>query len=229
MDKETKDYIDNSLNEIIDSKFDKIIDRLLAVIVPASSACGSKASVSEPQQDPFANWQDTDIYPVWKHYTKPHTLENLEGIRVPVIDGTEILLYPKYKECALLPEDKIKYWSAKGQYNPLYADIDQHKATDELFSLGSKAAEHARQYGKDIALPTQLLAIAYYRGRINEISKILGGDLLSDIDSRWWSLLRYDADNAWCVHGANGTFYAYYMYYSSLCLPVLSVQEILKS
>lgn len=199
MDNETKDYID--------AKFYELMQIL-----------NGKSSDNQP--DPLADWDDSDIYPVWKDETKPHTLDNLDGINVPVIDGSEILLYPKYKECALLPEEKIDDWSAKGQYNPLYSEVDQTKATDELLSLGSEAAEFVRQFGKDLALTIQLLAIAKHIEKIDELSKLLGGDLLSDIGSVWWSCLRYDANGAWCVRGTRGTFSNYLMCYSGQCLPV---------
>lgn len=205
MDKEIRDYIDSKFNE------------LMSAIVPASFAGCKETS---EQTDPLSDWNDPDIYPVWKDDTKPHTLDNLDGIRVPVIDGTEILLYPKYKKCALLPENKIKDWSAKGRYNPLYADIDQHKATDELLSLRSEAAAHVRKFGKDMPLPIQLLAIAKYKEKIDELSKLLGGDLLLEIGSYWWSLLRFNASNAWYVYGTGGTFNHFSMYNSFQCSPV---------
>lgn len=207
MDKETKDYIDSKFNE------------LMSALVPDGSASG-KASNSEPVKDPLADWNDPDIYPVWVDESKPHTLDNLDGIHVPAIDGTEILLYPKYKELPLLPENIIKDWSAKEQSNPLYADIDQNKATDELLSLGSEAAEFVRQFGKNLALPIQLLAIAKHKEKIDKLSSLLGGDLLSEIGSLWWSCLRSDTDYAWCVYGTIGAFSTYGMYISYQCLPV---------
>lgn len=207
MDKETKDYIDSMFNEI------------MKALVPASSADCKETS---EQTDPLSDWNDPDIYPVWKDDTKPHTLDNLDGIHVPVIDGTKILLYPKYKECALLPDDKVNDWSAKGQYNPLYANIDQKEQTDELLKLDSEAAKFVRQFGKDMALPRQLLAIAYYKEKIDELSKLLGGDLLSEISPGWWSCLRYGTGTggAWCVYGSGGTFDGNCMYYSIQSVPV---------
>lgn len=188
----------------------------------APSVDSQNETNKQKQADPLANWNDSCIYPVWKDETKPHTLDNLEGIHVPVIDGSEILLYPKYKECALLPKDKVDSWSAKRQCNPLYAEIDQRKTTDELLSLGSEAAKFVRQFGKDVALPIQLLAIAKHKEKIDKLSSLLGGDLLSspDVCSIWWSLLRYHTNRVWYVYGANGSFDYGIMHYGNQCLPV---------
>lgn len=166
------------------------------------------------------NWNDPDIYPVWKDDTKPHTLNNLDGIHVPVTDGTEILIYPKYRNYRVLDSDKINKWKAMPQGHPLYARIDQHAATDELLALGSEAAKHVRKYGKDIALPIQLIAIAYYKNCIDTLSKILGGDLLSDIISLWWSCVPFSSYDTWFVDGNYGLFGGYHMFNRGRVIPV---------
>ena len=212
MDKETKDYIDQ--------KIDKSKTILNSGTVPSGFAGDTE---SEP--DPFANWRDKDIYPVWKDETGSHTIENLDGIHVPVIDGTEILVYPEYEECKFLPKSNAIQWTVASQGHPLYRDIDQHAATDELLELGSKAAGHVRKYDKDMPLPIQLLAIARYQKRINDVSKILHGDTLSFRPYELWSCLREIADYVWCVDKSNGTFSSLVLHDIGLSVPVSLVKR----
>jgi len=174
----------------------------------------------DEQNTALDNWQDPDIYPVWRDESQSKTLDNLSGIHVPCLDGSEFLLFPKYKELQLLPKDT----DASGieiQENPFYPTVDQHTLTTQWLNAGSEAARFVRSFGDDKSLPTplQLVAIKYYAEKIDELSKLINGDLLSEIGSYWWACLRYGTYVAWCVNGF-GIFYGVYFYNSNQALPV---------
>lgn len=154
------------------------------------------------------------------------TLDSIKGIAIPRIDGETILVYPEYKDCALLNENRIRDWKEPkyDEIDALFVDADRSKEiTDDLFALDSPAAKHVRSVGEQFNIPSLLTvgAIWKYRKDINTLAKkISGADLLSE-HSLLWSCCRSGAYYAWFANGYVGFFYyASYMYDSNTVVPV---------
>jgi len=139
------------------------------------------------------------------------TLDAIKGIAIPRIDGETILVYPKYKDCILLDENRIRDWKEPehDEIDALFVDADRSKeVTDDLLALDSPAAKHVRSVGEQFNIPSLLTvgAIWKYRKDINALAKnISGADLLRE-RSCLWSCCRYNPSSAWVAYGNYGFF-----------------------
>lgn len=159
------------------------------------------------------------------------TLDAIKGIAIPRIDGETILVYPKYKDCALLDENRIRDWkeSEHDEIDALFVDADRSKeVTDDLLALDSPAAKHVRSVGKQFNIPSLLTvgAIWKYRKDINALAKkISGADLLHE-RPYLWSCCRGGAGYAWVAGGGVGFFgYGGTLYSSFTVVPVSHLEK----
>ncbi len=152
-------------------------------------------------------------------------LECIEGIEIELLNGQKALIYPKYSEKMMLPEDKIASWGAKDT-----REIEALKkkenlwATGALLRCGSPAAKHVSNFSSDeygiFGLPT-LLAAMELQDQNNDIDKLAetidGADLLRNYTACVWSCSRYCESYAWI---ASGGVFAINYDLSGWCLPV---------
>lgn len=148
-------------------------------------------------------------------------LEDIKGIIVPLLNGKSVLVYPKFKECPLLPES-VK-WNGKqmNECDTLYNDSDGRKETDDLLALGSEAAKFVRSVcpGMEFNLPHNMLILAalyHFWEQFNEIVARVDG--ASELDFPAWSSAMYSSSNAWRCYGI-GYFAGGDFYYSLMCVP----------
>lgn len=156
-------------------------------------------------------------------------IASIEGIEIQLLNGQKALIYPKYSEEIMLPEDKITSWKTKdtGMFEALKKE-DNLFATYVLLSHGSPAARFVAQFrtDKDImfALPTLLasMAVQHQKSDIDELAgTIEGADLLRDFDSNVWSCSRYGKGSSWVAYGGNGFVGNSGLYCSRLAVPVV--------
>ena len=148
-------------------------------------------------------------------------LEDIKGIIVPLLNGKRVLVYPKFKECPLLPESAK--WSGKqmNECDTLYNDSDGRKETDDLLALGSEAAKFVRSVcpGTEFNLPHNMLILAalyHFWEQFNEIVARIDG--ASELAFPAWSSAMNGSSNAWfCNNG--GSFSYNRFYYSLMCVP----------
>lgn len=152
--------------------------------------------------------------------TQKPTLDNIKGIVVPFFGDKKILVFPKYKDCALLKSSKSdelklqKYSEAEAIFNE-----DNKAETDEWLRLGSEAAEHVRKFGADLPSFTMAAAIIKNREALNEIAlQIEGADIIRSWDDIWASC-RYNTSSAWIFSGNDGYAISYNFYSSFLAVP----------
>ena len=148
-------------------------------------------------------------------------LEDIKGIIVPLLNGKRVLVYPKFKECSLLPES-VK-WNGKqmNECDTLYNDSDGRKETDDLLALGSEAAKFVRSVcpGTEFNLPHNMLILAalfHFWEQFNEIVARIDG--ASELDFPAWSSAMGSSNSAWYYRGY-GDFGSNYFYYSLMCVP----------
>ena len=148
-------------------------------------------------------------------------LEDIKGIIVPLLNGKSVLVYPKFKECPLLP--KSVKWNGKqmNECDTLYNDSDGRKETDDLLALGSDAAKFVRSVcpGMEFNLTHNMLILAalyHFWEQFNEIVARIDG--ASELAFPAWSSAMYSSSSAWfCGH--HGDFSYYYFYLSLMCVP----------
>lgn len=149
------------------------------------------------------------------------TINNIEGIAVPLPDGRQFKLMPKYKYCALLNEDKISELKNK-RYNEAQAifNNDNKAETDEYLRLDSPAAKHVREFGYDLPSFTMAAAIVKFIDEINAVAETIEGADIIDEDSVVWTSCRCNTNLAWFFYGNIGGAYSNYFYYGYLAVPV---------
>lgn len=148
-------------------------------------------------------------------------LEDIKGIIVPLLNGKRVLVYPKFKECPLLPEGTK--WNGKqmNECDTLYNDSDGRKETDDLLALGSEAAKFVRSVcpGTVFNLPHNMLILAalyHFWEQFNEIVARIDG--ASELDFPAWGSAMSSSYRAW-LYGSYGAFGGYVFYYSLMCVP----------
>ena len=149
------------------------------------------------------------------------TINNIEGIAVPLPDGRQFKLMPKYKNCALLNEDRIAELKNK-RYNEAQAifNNDNKAETDEYLRLDSPAAKHVREFGYDLPSFTMAAAIVKFIDEINAVAETIEGADIIDEDSYVWSSCRFSTGYAWFFYGSYGHAGNGYFSYGYLAVPV---------
>ena len=139
-------------------------------------------------------------------------LECIEGIEIELLNGQKALIYPKYAEKVMLPEDKMASWDAKktSEIKALKKE-DNLWATGALLRCGSPAAEHVSNFRSDkhgiFGLPTLLSAMELQNQKndIDELAEAIeGADLLRDFTSNVWSCSRCGEGSGWFADGSGG-------------------------
>lgn len=148
-------------------------------------------------------------------------LADIKGIIVPLLNGKRTLVYPKFKECPLLPEGTR--WSGRqmNECDMLYNDSDGRKETDDLLALGSEAAKFVRSVcpGTEFNLPHNMLILAalyHFWEQFNEIVARIDG--ASELAFPAWSSAMYSSYGAW-YYGGGGYFGDNYFCASLVCVP----------
>lgn len=148
-------------------------------------------------------------------------LEDIKGIIVPLLNGKRVLVYPKFKECPLLPEGTK--WNGKqmNECDTLYNDSDGRKETDDLLDLGSEAAKFVRSVcpGTEFNLPHNMLilvALYHFWKQFNEIVARIDG--ASELAFPAWSSAMHSSNGAWYCYGG-GSFLGGSFCYSLMCVP----------
>lgn len=148
-------------------------------------------------------------------------LEDIKGIIVPLLNGKRVLVYPKFKECPLLPESVR--WNGKqmNECDTLYNNSDGQKETDDLLALGSEAAKFVRSVcpGTEFNLPHNMLILAalyHFWEQFNEIVARIDG--ASELAFPAWSSAMGSSLNA-CYCNNYGLFGGSYFYLSFMCVP----------
>lgn len=149
------------------------------------------------------------------------TINNIEGIVVPLPGGRQFKMIPKYLESCLLHRDKIAELKLKC-YNEAEAlfDEDNKAETDEYLRLGSPAAEHVRSFGCDLPTFEMAAAIIKFRPEINKAAEQIEGADILEIGSYVWSSCRCYPSGAWFCFGGYGSANTYHFCYGSLAVPV---------
>lgn len=149
------------------------------------------------------------------------TINNIEGIVVPLPGGRQFKMIPKYLESCLLHRDKIDELKLKC-YNEAEAifNEDNKAETDEYLRLGSPAAEHVRSFGCDLPTFEMAAAIIKFRPEINKAAEQIEGADMLEIGSRVWSSCRCYPGGAWIYNGSNGHAYGNHFCRGNLAVPV---------
>ena len=149
------------------------------------------------------------------------TINNIEGIVVPLPGGRQFKMIPKYLESCLLHRDKIDELKLKC-YNEAEAlfDEDNKAETDEYLRLGSPAAEHVRSFGCDLPTFEMAAAIIKFRPEINKAAEQIEGADILEIGSSVWSSCRFNTNSAWIFSGYYGFALNDLFYYGYLAVPV---------
>ena len=149
------------------------------------------------------------------------TINNIEGIVVPLPGGRQFKMIPKYLESCLLHRDKIAKLKLKC-YNEAEAifNEDNKSETDEYLRLGSPAAEHVRSFGCDLPTFEMTAAIIKFRPEINKAAEQIEGADILEIGSHVWTSCRYSTNYAWFYSGGNGRADSNYFYNGNLAVPV---------
>lgn len=149
------------------------------------------------------------------------TINNIEGIVVPLPGGRQFKMIPKYLESCLLRRDKIAELKLKC-YNEAEAifNEDNKAETDEYLRLGSPAAEHVRSFGCDLPTFEMAAAIIKFRPEINKAAKQIEGADILEIGSSVWTSCRYVTISAWIFGGNCGGASNYNFYRGYRAVPV---------
>ena len=149
------------------------------------------------------------------------TINNIEGIVVPLPGGRQFKMIPKYLESCLLHRDKIDELKLKC-YNEAEAifNEDNKAETDEYLRLGSPAAEHVRSFGCDLPTFEMAAAIIKFRPEINKAAEQIEGADILEIGSIVWTSCRYSTISAWIFNGNFGYANGYHFCYGYLAVPV---------
>lgn len=149
------------------------------------------------------------------------TINNIEGIVVPLPGGRQFKMIPKYLESCLLHRDKIAELKLKC-YNEAEAlfNEDNKAETDEYLRLGSPAAEHVRSFGCDLPTFEMAAAIIKFRPEINKAAEQIEGADILEIGSGVWASCRYGSGYAWLCFGNYGSANISYFYSGYLAVPV---------
>lgn len=152
------------------------------------------------------------------------TLDAIEGIAIPGVDGSVVLIYPKYRKCRMLGDGRSEAWMEPKhtEIEALFEDGDtSRERTDELLGLGSPAAEFVRSVGKEFNIPSlrSAGAIKKYRDEINALAEQIRGADLLDKDAILWSCLRGSSHYACHVAGRFGYFSGHYLNDACVAVP----------
>ena len=153
-----------------------------------------------------------------------NVLDAVVGIAVPMLDGREVIVYPKYKECQLLKDKDVEKWKDKPvtEFEALRSTRDIREITDSLIKAGSPAAKFVRAQG-DYSLPglREAEAVFTFRKDIDKLaSSIEGADLIDRPFLYIWSGFRVGPNTAWFSSGGFGCFGGYLFYGGFLAVPV---------
>lgn len=162
-------------------------------------------------------------------------LDCIEGIEIELLNGQKALIYPKYSEEVMLPDEKIEFWEAKKvrQIEALKETETRHE-TDQLYALGSPAALWVANFRSDahgtFTLPSLLAALElqHQKNEIDALAKTIeGADLLRDHPSVVWSCSRCSEFGGWIANGNLGFAHGNFLYASIACIPAIVYDSII--
>ena len=156
-------------------------------------------------------------------------LECIEGIEIDLLNGQKALIYPKYRNEALLdPKDRDRWLDAGISETAALRLRDNQAATAALLEAESPAARFVTKFTSErfgrFGLPTLLAAmeITEQEGEIDKLAReIDGADLLEDFSCSVWSCSRCGPYGGWCAVGAVGCAGYGVLYGSNLAVPLV--------
>ena len=158
------------------------------------------------------------------------SLEEVFCIALPRLDGTWIGIYPKYKNCSMLPSGKN--WGMGKEYSREidaiynFTEKDAIENSEWLVKNGSEVAKWCKYYGGYVPSLLTVLAIAHFREAINEIvNHIEEADKIQDNDTIWSSVRSY-AGSAWCFFSLSGYIANYSLYGGNLVVPCVPLSDL---
>ena len=162
-----------------------------------------------------------------------NSLKCIEGSEIDLLNGQKALIYPKYRNEALLdPKDRDRWLDAGISETAALRLRDNQAATAALLEAKSPAARFVTKFTSErfgrFGLPTLLAAmeITEQEGEIDKLAReIDGADLLEDFSSSVWSCSRYNPDYGWIayVNGACADGYGLSFRYVAAPLVLLDV------
>uniref|UniRef100_UPI004029F7AF hypothetical protein n=1 Tax=Candidatus Cryptobacteroides bacterium TaxID=3085639 RepID=UPI004029F7AF len=143
-------------------------------------------------------------------------LECIEGIEIELLNGQKALIYPRYSERVMLPEDKIYHWNEKDttEIESLKREDNVH-ATEALLRCGSPAAKYvsnfrSNKYGT-FNLPSLMAAmeINHQMKEINNLAMTVKGAMHFEKYSVILSCSRCTPSQGWVASdcGCAGGYY----------------------
>ena len=159
---------------------------------------------------------------------KDFKLEDIKCIAFKTLRGDYVGVYPKYKECTWLPNDRECPLPKMSEVEALFMTPQQ--AVGNTFELAIRDSE-AAQYVRDLVcntkvdafLPDLTTLISFYKHRseINAFAEKISDTDQFDSGSNAWSSCRNDSDNAWGYNGSYGFCYSDYFCSSYLAIPCM--------
>ena len=151
------------------------------------------------------------------------SLDEISGIIVPLIDGQRVLVYPKFKECELLPDgaNTEGFEFTRNEAALIYRGGDGTKYTNLLIEHGSEAAKYVRNVcpGRPFNLPWNALILAalyHFKEKFNALAGDIDG--ADELEFPAWSSALYSSNSAW-YYNRYGNFHNRSFYYSLTCVP----------
>lgn len=156
-----------------------------------------------------------------------NTLECIEGIEIELLNGQKALIYPRYSERVMLPEDKIRNWKEKPitEIESLKKE-DNIQATNELLRCGSPAAKYVSKFRSDkygsFGLPTLLVAMEINNQKkdINKLAMTIKGAMHLEKYTDILSCSRYSLSQGWIVNDCDST-QVYPLSIANWCVPTI--------
>ena len=160
------------------------------------------------------------------------SLEEVFCIALPRLNDTWIGIYPKYKNCSMLPSGKNWEQGTGKEYSyeidAIYnfTEKDAVENSEWLVKNGSEAAKWCKDCGGYIPSLLTVLAIAHFREAINEIANYIEGAGKIQNDDHIWSSVRDSTSYVWRFLGHSGCVLSSFLYHSNLAVPCVPLSDL---
>lgn len=143
-----------------------------------------------------------------KGRTGEMTIDAIKGIAMRRMDGKTILLFPKYSNCKLLEEGRIKDWKEPDQVqiDALLGPDRSKEITDGLLEIDSPAAKFVRSVGAEFNIPNLLSTGTIWNARkeIDALANMIDGAETLGEYPHLMSCLRCKRNFIWYASGRFG-------------------------
>lgn len=216
-----------------DFDLDKAIKAWDWLTTEANKKCetmSESVSFTMPNLEPTLILKNGMTFPHSNLSNMHFSLEEVFCIALPRLDGTWIGIYPKYRNCSMLPSGKD--WGVGKEYSreidAIYNFTEKEAIENNgwLVKNGSEAAKWCKYFGGYIPGLLTVLAIAHFRESVNEIADCIEGADKIQKDDAIWSAVRSYAGSAWCFFGLSGYVANYSLYGSKLAVPCVPLSDL---